>query len=324
MKWVVQIEEWPLRVPFVISRRSCTTTEVLKLTLERGGFVGHGEAAGINYKGESAASLNYEIDQFLGSCSEHIERQALLDQLPAGGARNALDCALWDLEAKEAGKTVFDLTGSAETSVQTAFSLSLDTPEKMAAAAATASQQPILKMKLGGGAPVACVEAVRQARPDAEIIVDANEALTLGDLKTVAPQLAKSGVALIEQPLPRDADDALLGYDSPVPLCADESCMTAADLPRLKGRYEFINIKLDKAGGLTSALDLANAAEKKGFGLMIGCMLGTSLAMAPAMAIAPRCRFVDVDGPLLLGRDREFGLKYHSGSVQPPSPELWG
>ncbi len=324
MKWDCQIEEWPLRVPFVISRRSCTTTEVLKLTLERGGKIGHGEAAGINYKCENAASLKGEIDQFLTGWSGHLTRQALLDRLPAGGARNALDCALWDLEAKEADDNVFTLCGAVAAKVQTAFTLSLDTPENMATAATNAKMHPTLKMKLGGKQPVACVEAVRRARPDAEIIVDANEALTLDALKSIAPQLAKAGVALIEQPLHRDVDGALLGYQSPVPLCADESCMTAADLPRLSGLYEYINIKLDKTGGLTAALELASAAEKQGFGLMIGCMLGTSLAMAPAMVIAPRCRFVDLDGPLLLRGDREFGLKYDGGSVHPPSPDLWG
>ncbi len=324
MNWDAQIEEWPLEVPFVISRRSCTTTEVVKLTIERDGKTGHGEAAGINYKGETAASLKNEIDQFLSNHTGRLTRQALLDRLPAGGVRNALDCALWDLEAKETGKSVFELIGTDAVPVQTAFTLSLDTSTKMAAAAKAASMQPILKMKLGGEAPVACVEAVRHARPDAEIIVDANEALTLDALKSIAPQLAKAGVALIEQPLHRDADDALLGYKSPVPLCADESCMTASDLQHLKGRYDYVNIKLDKTGGLTAALELADRAEAMGFGLMIGCMLGTSLAMAPAMVIAPRCRFVDVDGPLLLARDREYSLKYNDGSVYPPSPGLWG
>jgi len=324
MKWVCKIEEWPLRVPFVISRRSCTTTEVVTLTLERGGVVGRGEAAGVNYKGETAATLKSEIDQFLGGFSGHLTRQTLLDRLPAGGARNALDCALWDLEAREAAKSVFALSGTTATSVQTAFTLSLDTPPKMAEAAIAAATQPILKMKLGGDQPVACVKAVRGARPDADIIVDANEALTLGELRQVAPQLAAVGVSLIEQPLPQGGDEALLEYKSPVPLCADESCMTADDLPHLTGRYDYINIKLDKTGGLTAALELAAAAEALGFGLMVGCMLGTSLAMAPAMVIAPRCRFIDVDGPLLLDGDRSNGLKYHAGTVQPPSSKLWG
>ncbi len=324
MKWDCQIEEWPLRVPFVISRRSCTTTEVVALTLKRGGISGRGEAAGINYKGETADSLKQEIDQFLAQFSGHLTRQALLDQLPAGGARNALDCALWDLEAKEAGKSVFDFVGAAAAPVQTVFTLSLDSPAKMAIAATRAAGQPILKMKLGGERPLSCVTAVRHARPDAEIIVDANEAFTLDELKSIAPSLLEAGVALIEQPLPRGADDALAGYDSPVPLCADESCMTATDLPRLAARYDYINIKLDKTGGLTAALTLADAAEAQGFGLMIGCMLSTSLAMAPAMVIAPRCKFVDLDGPLLLEGDRDFGLKYKSGTVHPPSQKLWG
>ncbi len=324
MKWDCQIEEWSLRVPFIISRRTCTVTEVLTLTLERGRITGRGEAAGINYKGETPTSLKREIDEFLGGFSGHLTRQTLQEQLPAGGARNALDCALWDMEAKEAGKSVFDIVGAVAAPVQTAFTLSLGPPEKMALAATAAVGQPILKMKLGGAQPLACVEAVRHARPDAKIIVDANEAFTLDELKNIAPRLLNAGVALIEQPLPRDADDALPGYISPVPLCADESCMTVADLPRLVGRYDYINIKLDKTGGLTAALALAGAAEAQGFGLMVGCMLGTSLAMAPAMVIAPRCGFVDLDGPLLLKGDREFGLKYEAGTVQPPSQKLWG
>jgi len=324
MKWDCQIEEWRLRVPFVISRRSCSTTEVVALKLTRGGFSGHGEAAGINYQGETALILKQQIDQFLAGFSGHPSRQALLEHLPAGGARNALDCALWDLEAKEAGKSVFDIVGAAAGPVQTALTLSLSSPEKMAAAATTAACQPTLKMKLGGEQPLACVKAVRRARPDAEIIVDANEALTLDALKSIAPSLVEAGVALVEQPLPRDADDALANYNSPIPLCADESCMNVADLPRLAGLYDYINIKLDKTGGLTAALTLADAAEKQGFGLMVGCMLSTSLAMAPAMIIAPRCKFVDIDGPLLLKGDRDFGLKYKDGTVHPPLQNLWG
>lgn len=324
MKWRAQIEEWPLKVPFVISRRSCTTTEVLKLTLERGGVTGYGEAAGINYKGETAASLKSTIDQFLKNHTRHLTRAAVTEQLPAGGARNALDCALWDLEAKEAGENIFDLAGASAALVQTAFTLSMGSPTSMAKAAVGADTQPTLKMKLGGEQPLECVHAVRQARPDAEIIVDANEALSLDELQQIAPQLATERISLIEQPLPRGADGALLGYKSPVPLCADESCQTAKDLVHLKNRYEYINIKLDKTGGLTAALELADQAEAMGFGLMVGCMLGTSLAMAPAMVIAPLCRFVDLDGPLLLGRDREFGLSFDGGAVSPPTRNLWG
>jgi L-alanine-DL-glutamate epimerase-like enolase superfamily enzyme len=324
MKWRAQIEEWPLKVPFVISRRSCTTTDVLKLTLERGGITGYGEAAGINYKGETAATLKSTIDQFLTSHTGHLTQATLMEQLPAGGARNALDCALWDLEAKEKNKSIFDLTGAPAAPVQTAFTLSMGSPTNMAKAAVGAKIQPTLKMKLGGEQPLECVQAVRQARPDAEIIVDANEALSLDELKQIAPLLATERISLIEQPLPRSADDALLGYKSPVPLCADESCQTAKDLVHLKDRYEYINIKLDKTGGLTAALELADQAEAMGFGLMVGCMLGTSLAMAPAMVIAPCCRFIDLDGPLLLGGDWEFGLSFDGGTVSPPTRNLWG
>lgn len=317
------IETWDLKVPFVISRRRCETTEMMVLTLGQGGFVGRGEAAGINYKGETPETIASELEDFFDFHKEPLTRDLLMEMLPPGGARNALDCAFWDLAAKRTGRSIFDLTGFEAKPVQTAFTLSLDTPENMAKAAQKASL-PVLKLKLAGDQPLDCVAAVHQARPKAKILVDANEALTFDQLQEIAPKLAKLNVQLIEQPLPRGEDEPLKHYKSPVPLCADESCMTAGDVPRLAPLYDMVNIKLDKCGGLTAAIDLLETAEDANLKTMVGCMLGTSLSMAPAMVIAPRCEFVDLDGPLLLKDDRPDGLKIKNGVISPPSPALWG
>ena len=319
----IDIETWDLKVPFVISRRRCETTGVMVLTLGQGGFVGRGEAAGINYKGETPETMASELENFFDFHKEPLTRDLLMEMLPPGGARNALDCAFWDLAAKRTGRSIFDLTGFKAAPVQTAFTLSLDTPKNMAKAAA-GNSLPVLKLKLAGDQALECVAAVNQARTDAKIIIDANEALTFDQLQTVAPKLAELNVHLIEQPLPRGEDDILKGYRSPVPLCADESCMTAGDVPRLIPLYDMVNIKLDKCGGLTAAIDLIKAAEDVGLKAMVGCMLGTSLSMAPAMVIAPRCEFVDLDGPLLLANDRPDGLAIKDGIISPPSPALWG
>lgn len=319
----ISIETWDLKVPFVISRRRSESAEVLTITLEHGGAVGRGEAAGINYQGETAATMRAELEAFFMQHKEPLTRDLLMDILPAGGARNALDCAFWDLMAKRTGKSIYELTASDAKPVTSAITLSIDTPAKMAQKAGE-TPSPVLKLKLADQSALECVEAVHQARPDVDIIVDANEALTFDLLKELAPKLADLNVKLIEQPLPRGEDDCLSGFNSPVPLCADESCMTAADVPRLQALYDAVNIKLDKCGGLTAALDLATAAELHGMDMMVGCMLGTSLAMAPAMVIAPRCKYVDLDGPMLLKSDREHGLRVEDGLIQPPSPLLWG
>lgn len=319
----IAIETWPLKVPFVISRRRCDKTDVLLLNLTKDGVTGRGEAAGINYKGETPDTMQAELDAFFASLSEPLTRNMVQEKMSAGGARNALDCALWDLEAKLSGQSVFELAGGTPGPVQTAFTLSLDKPEAMARAAA-ATTLPVLKLKLAGEAPLECVAAVHQARPDANIIVDANEALSFDQLKHMATELGALNVKLIEQPLPRGEDEVLRAFNSPVPLCADESCMTASDIPRLRGCYDVVNIKLDKCGGLTAALELAGAAEAANMDLMVGCMLGTSLAMAPAMVIAPRCAHVDLDGPLLLKKDRPDALRITDGLISPPVPALWG
>ncbi|WP_262694056.1 N-acetyl-D-Glu racemase DgcA [Kordiimonas aquimaris] len=321
MNVTTTIETWPLHKPFRISRRECNSVETLMVCLSKNGITGRGEASGINYKGETVATMKRDIEHFFSTPISNLTRSALLELMPPGGARCALDCALWDLEAKTNGTHVFV---DRKPNIQTAFTLSLDTPEKMAANAIAAANQPVLKLKLGGTHAIECVRAVRAARPDAKIIVDANEALSFDDLKIVAPLLHNAGVALIEQPLSRDADAALIGYKSPVLLCADESCMTRHDLPNLIGRYGAINIKLEKTGGLTEALLLAEDAQIHGFELMVGCMLGTSLAMAPAMLIAAQCSFVDLDGPLLLAQDRAYGISYDEGNMDYPHPTLWG
>jgi L-alanine-DL-glutamate epimerase-like enolase superfamily enzyme len=250
---------------------------------------------------------------------------ALQTLLPPGAARNALDCALWDLEAKRAGVRAWTLAGRARLDpVKTCFTISLGSPEEMAEAARANARRPILKLKIGGPDDLDGVAAVRAAAPRARLIVDANEALSFEDLTRLAPELARLDVRLLEQPLPAGEDGALAGYASPVPLCADESLHTRAELAACAGRYGLINIKLDKTGGLTEALALAAEARAGGFGLMIGCMVATSLAMAPAMILAQGAEFVDLDGPLLLTRDREPGLAIAGSLIEPPSSAVWG
>jgi L-alanine-DL-glutamate epimerase-like enolase superfamily enzyme len=242
-----------------------------------------------------------------------------------GAARNALDVAFWDLEAKQTGTSVWALAGIDEPKpVVTAYTLSVDTPERMAAAAQAEAQRPLLKVKLTGAGDLDRVRAVRAGAPKATLIVDANEAWTLDHLREYGPSLAELGVALIEQPLPAGQDEALATLPHPVPLCADESCHTSADLSDLVGRYDYVNIKLDKTGGLTEALILLEAARAGGFKIMVGCMVGSSLAMAPALLLAQRAEFVDLDAPLLLARDRQPGLRYEGSIVYPPKPNLWG
>lgn len=325
MKAVTTIETWHLKTPFRISRRECTHVDTLMVSVSDGPHTGRGEAAGLNYKGETVATMKRDIEAFFNEPSHEITRHSLLQLMPANGARCAIDCALWDLEAKKNDTSLLsNLNAAPDTTLTTAFTLSLDTPAKMASAAKKASNQPILKLKLGNREAVNCVQAVRAARLDASIIVDANEALSFDDLRTVAPILADADVSLIEQPLARADDEALIGYKSPVPLCADESCMTRADLPNLIGRYDAINIKLEKCGGLTEALLLMQEAQKHNLTLMVGCMLGTSLAMLPAVKIAEYCKFIDLDGPLLLAEDRPYGISYINGKMSNFDTRLWG
>jgi L-alanine-DL-glutamate epimerase-like enolase superfamily enzyme len=272
-------------------------------------------------------SVLSQIEAIRPALESGLTRQILQEMLPAGAARNALDCALIDLEAKSSGLPAFELLGlAAPVPVRTAYTLSLDEPDAMAKAArqAAAEGYRLLKLKIAGTGDLARVEAIRAAAPSARLIVDANEGWTPDDLVSLTPMLSRLGVALIEQPLKADEDSVLLGFQTPVPLCADESCHTRADLPRIAGRYSHVNVKLDKTGGLTEAIALVREARAQGLGLMVGCMVATSLAMAPASLIAGSAEFVDLDGPLLLAGDRTPAMQYERDLLHPPPPDLWG
>ena len=316
---------WPLAQPFAISRGSRTTAEVVIAEVFDGEFRGRGECVPYPRYGESVDSVVQQLDAMKGAVFSGLDRNELQRAMPPGAARNALDCAFWHLDAQRDDRRVADMAGiGALRPLVTAYTLGLDTPERMGEAAAAQRQRPLLKLKLGGGDDVARVRAVRRAAPAARLIVDANEGWDEEHFVTVMPALAEFGVELIEQPLPADADDALARHPHPVPVCADESCHTREDLDRLAGKYEAVNIKLDKTGGLTEALALMAAAEARGFSIMVGCMIGTSLAMAPALLVAQRAQFVDLDAPLLLASDRVPGLRYDGSTVYPPEPALWG
>jgi L-alanine-DL-glutamate epimerase-like enolase superfamily enzyme len=306
---------------FTISRGSRTEARVLTVRVDRNGVTGWGECVPYARYDETLDSVTEEI---LGLPSG-ISRAALQEALPAGAARNAVDCALWDLEAKAAGQRAWEITGLPQPGPEvTAFTLSLDTAENMEAAARRHAARPGLKIKLGTPDDMPRLEAVRRGAPTSQIIVDANEGWSAEVYADLAPHLLRLGVALVEQPLPAGDDDALIGMDRPVPICADESCHDRASLPALTGKYDIVNIKLDKTGGLTEALALKTAAEQAGYGIMVGCMVGSSLAMAPAVLLAQAAQFVDLDGPLLLAEDRPAPLKYDAAGVHPPDADLWG
>jgi L-alanine-DL-glutamate epimerase-like enolase superfamily enzyme len=289
--------------------------------VSEGGVTGWGECVPYARYGETLDSVTAQIEGLAGT----ITRAALYDLLPAGAARNAVDCALWDLEAKAAGKRVWELAGLAAPGPEiTAYTLSLASPAEMQAQAAKNAHRPLLKIKLGTPDDMPRLEAVRAGAPHSTIIVDANEGWSAQVYADLAPHLVRLGVALVEQPLPAGEDDALLGMARPVPVCADESAHDCSTLSKLKGKYDVVNIKLDKTGGLTEALRLRDAARAQGYDVMVGCMVGSSLAMAPATLVAQGARVVDLDGPLLLGEDRRDALKYDEAGVHPPSVELWG
>lgn len=320
---IITQESWRLRKPFKISRETATHAGVVHVELSDGEHSGCGEAAGIPYIGETPASIAEQLEAIRPRIEGGLGRRDLDDLLKPGGARNAIDCALWALEARRAGTDIWQLLGRRPEPVTTVYTIGIDTPEGMAADARAHGGYPGLKVKVGIGDPAEQVAAVRQGSPGADIIVDANQAWSFEELRDHAPTLAGLGVKMIEQPLAVGDDAALAGYEGPVPICADESCNTSADLDGLKGRYQLVNIKLDKTGGLTEALKLAKAAKTMGFELMVGNMLGSSLAMAPAFIIAQDCRFVDLDGPLLQAEDRDHAMVYEDGRVSPPSPRLW-
>lgn len=306
---------------FTISRGSRTEAKVLTVRLTDGGFTGWGECVPYARYEETLESVTDQIK----ALPQTFTRASLYNLLPAGAARNAVDCALWDLEAKQAGKRVWELAGLPKPGPEiTAYTLSLDSPEKMQAQAALNAYRPLLKIKLGTPDDMPRLEAVRAGAPEARIIIDANEGWSAEVYADLAPHLVRLGVSLVEQPLPAGEDDALIGMHRPVPVCADESCHDRASLPKLKGKYDVVNIKLDKTGGLTEALALRDAALAEGFDVMVGCMVGSSLAMAPATLVAQGAKVVDLDGPLLLAEDRDNALTFDAAGVHPPVAQLWG
>jgi L-alanine-DL-glutamate epimerase-like enolase superfamily enzyme len=320
-----RLERWPLAAAFVISRGSKSEAEVVVAEIADGEHRGRGEAVPYARYGETPAGVIAQIEAVRGRIEAGAGRDELPDLLAAGAARNALDCALWDLEAKRKGVRAWALAGLARLDpVKTCYTISLAAPAEMAQAARANARRPILKLKIGSADDLAAVAAVRGAVPKTRLVVDANEALSLDDLRRIAPEFAKLGVLVVEQPLPAGEDGALTGYDSPVPLCADESLHTRAELAACEGRYAMVNIKLDKAGGLTEALALAAEARAKGFQIMAGSMVGTSLGVAPALILAQGAAVADLDGPLLLARDREPRLAISGSVLEAPAPELWG
>lgn len=321
----VRDERWPIRGTFAISRGSRTEAHVVVVEIEQDGVRGRGECVPYARYGESVESVCAAIQAVSEAISDGADREAVQGLLPAGAARNAVDCALWDFEAKRLGTAAWQMAGVDEPAdLVTAYTLSLDTPAAMAANARNNADRPLLKLKLTGEGDLERVRAVHEAAPESRLIVDANEGWDRGVYENMAPQLGGLGVEMIEQPFPSDNDRALAELPHPVAICADESCHATEGLAALADRYDVINIKLDKTGGLTEALRLKAQAEARGLGIMVGCMLGTSLAMAPAMLVAAGARYVDLDGPLLLAEDREPGIAF-DGSVMRPAPAgLWG
>jgi len=321
----VHTEDWLLKAPFRISNAVFTSFPGIVVEIADGTHVGRGEGLGVDYLGETPGTMTAQVEEVAERIVAGSGRAALLELLPPGGARNAVDCALWDLEAKRAGRRVWELAGVPLREIVTVYTIGLeDTPAAMAAKAVAAIQRPRLKVKLNDDRPVERIEAIRKARPDAALVVDANQGWSFELLQEVAPRLEDLGVQMLEQPLPRGQDQALEGYRAPLPLCADESCVHGGELAQAARRYQMINIKLDKSGGLTHGLEIAREARRRGLGLMVGCMGGTSLAMAPSFVAGLACDFHDLDGPLLLRNDRSHGIVYSGGVVTPPSALLWG
>lgn len=318
-------ESLPLAAPFRISRGVKTAAEVVTVSIGKDGALGRGEAVPYARYGETINSVLAQIASVTPNLAQGMERLDLLETLPAGAARNAIDCALWDLEARLSGHTVGQLIGRAEPGpLVTALTVSLDEPQAMGRAAAAYGEVQLLKVKVDAVQPEACLRAVRAAQPKARLIVDPNEGWTFDLLRDLQPALQALEVSLIEQPLPAEADHALAGFSPTIPICADESCHVAADLLGLVGRYQVVNIKLDKSGGLTEALILLEAARAQGFGIMVGCMVASSLGIAPAFHLAAEAAFVDLDGPIWLKQDRPGGVALHGGLLSPPRPGFWG
>ncbi|MEZ5498282.1 MAG: N-acetyl-D-Glu racemase DgcA [Steroidobacteraceae bacterium] len=322
-KLLARTERWAFKEPFVITGHTFTESDLLYVELTDAGAIGRGEAAGAYYRDESGASMLAELETVRDAIEAGADRSALQNLLPPGGARNALDCALWDLEAKQSGRSIWDLTGIEPRPTHTVLTIGIATPDEMGAVARTLDTARI-KVKLNGELALERLRAVREARPDAELVVDVNQGWTLDQLRTFSPRFADLGVAMIEQPLPRGGDSGLEGYRPPVPVCADESCLDLTEFEQAARRYQVINIKLDKCGGLTEALQIARRARERGIDVMVGNMMGTSLAIAPGFVVAQLARFVDLDGPLFLTADRKCPMSIRHGEVTGPSSSLWG
>jgi L-alanine-DL-glutamate epimerase-like enolase superfamily enzyme len=321
----VRTERWPIAGSFRISRGAKSEAVVVVAELSDGTHHGRGECVPYARYGESVEGVVTALQAMSGAIARGLDRGALQSAMPPGAARNALDCAFWDFSAKRAGQPVHQLLGlPVPEPVTTAYTISLASSDMMAQAAAKAAERALLKVKLGGGDDAARIAAVRRAAPAAELIVDANEGWTQDNLAANLAACAEAGVTMVEQPLPANRDELLARLSHTVPVCADESAHAMASLAGLVGKYDAVNIKLDKAGGLTEALAMTREAERLGLALMVGCMVATSLAMAPAVLLAQRARVVDLDGPLLLARDRPDGLVYQGSRVHPPTPALWG
>lgn len=321
----LRLEFWPTRQPFRISNHVWNEFPCLVCEIEENGVVGRGEGMGVYYLGETIESMAEQIKAVSEQIMAGVDRQQLLELLPPGGARFAVDSALWDLEAQHSGTSVWQAAGVEANAVETVFTIGLeDEPATMAAKALEASDISLFKVKLSSDRPVERIEAIRKARPEARLIVDVNQDWTIAELAEYAAPLHDLGVLMLEQPLPRGADEALDGFECDIPLCGDESCQHLGELEQAASRYQIINIKLDKCGGLTHGLQIAEAAKHRGLSLMVGCMGGTSLSMAPSHVIAQLCRFVDIDGPLLAEKDRDGGLVYDHGMVSLPPARFWG
>ena len=323
-KLVARIERWPIAGSFTISRGAKTKAVVVVVEISQGGHTGRGECVPYARYGETPETTLASV-LAMQDRRNAFDRLTLQAAMGAGAARNAVDCALLDLQAKATGQRVWEVLGRpAPRACTTAYTISLGSPQAMAAATAKAAHRPLLKIKLGGDGDGERIAAVRKAAPDSELIVDANEAWTPENLEQNLAECAELGVTLVEQPLPAGADRALARIRRPIAVCADESVHDLASLVGLRERYDAVNIKLDKAGGLTEAIAMADAAQALGLEIMVGCMVATSLSMAPAMLIAQQARFVDLDGPLLLAADRDGGLRYEASTVYPPDAALWG
>lgn len=321
----VSLESWPSIIPFRISSHVWDDFPCVVCEISQDGVIGRGEALGVYYHDETPESMAGQIQAIAAELTSGADRNALQELLPPGGARFAVDSALWDIEAQLTGVSAWQRAGVAADPVETVFTIGLEaTPEAMAAKASAADRLSLFKVKLDNDRPVERIQAIRDARPDSRLVVDANQGWNFDELREFGPALHELGVLMIEQPLARGADQELEGYESAAPLCADESCLHLGELEAAASRYQMINIKLDKCGGLTHGLELAKAAREKQLGLMVGCMGGTSLSMAPSHVLAQLCDFVDIDGPLLIKKDRDGGLIYDRGIVTLPLEPFWG